>query len=146
MSNILVEQFKALIDGEQDFICCASQLTAFLYAELDQVNWVGFYFLKNDELVLGPFQGKVACMRIPFNKGVCGHAASTRKAVIVDDVHAFPGHIACDSASESELVLPFMQNDRLIGVLDLDSPVRSRFSEDDATLCRALLALLPAFA
>jgi GAF domain-containing protein len=100
---------------------------------LEKINWVGFYFHKNNELVLGPFQGQPACVRIPFDRGVCGKAASTRTIQRIDNVHLFPGHIACDSASNSELVIPLVKNDRVIGVLDIDSPVFSRFDTTDIT-------------
>ena len=107
-------------------------MSALLYERLPSLNWAGFYFLQNGELVLGPFQGKVACVRIALGKGVCGTAAERREIIRVDDVHNFPGHIACDSASRSEIVVPLIHQGRLLGVLDLDSPHLARFDEDDA--------------
>ncbi|MBT8764912.1 GAF domain-containing protein [Metapseudomonas boanensis] len=128
---LLAAQLESLLADERDFIANSAQFAAFLYSELPDLNWAGFYLNRNEQLVLGPFQGKVACVRIPFSKGVCGVAASTRQTQRVDDVHAFPGHIACDSASNSELVVPLVKDGRLIGVLDLDSPELSRFSAED---------------
>lgn len=129
--NLLAAQVQALFADERDFIANAAQFSAFLYNQVDDLNWAGFYLNRNEELVLGPFQGQVACVRIPFGKGVCGAAAATRQTQRVEDVHAFPGHIACDSASNSELVIPLVKEGRLIGVLDLDSPKLGRFSEAD---------------
>lgn len=128
---LLAAQAESLFADERDFIANASQFSAFLFNELPDLNWAGFYLNRNEELVLGPFQGKVACVRIPFVKGVCGAAARTRETQRVEDVHAFPGHIACDSASNSELVVPLVKNGCLIGVLDLDSPKVGRFTEED---------------
>ncbi|MEQ9725860.1 GAF domain-containing protein [Pseudomonas sp. WHRI 8822A] len=128
---LLTAQLEALLSGERDFIANAAQFSAFVYHELEGLNWAGFYLVKDDELVLGPFQGKVACVRIAFGRGVCGAAAASRQTQRVEDVHAFPGHIACDSASNSELVVPLIKEGRLIGVLDLDSPRVGRFSEAD---------------
>ncbi|WP_220814856.1 GAF domain-containing protein [Pseudomonas paralcaligenes] len=128
---LLAAQLEALLADERDFIANAAQFAAFLFSEVDGLNWAGFYLNRNEELVLGPFQGKMACVRIPFGRGVCGAAASTRQTQRVEDVHAFPGHIACDSASNSELVVPLVKEDRLIGVLDLDSPHLGRFSAED---------------
>lgn len=126
-----VAQLQALLAGERDFIANAAQFSAFLFQEVADLNWAGFYLARGEELVLGPFQGKVACVRIPFGRGVCGAAAATRLTQRVEDVHAFAGHIACDSASNSELVVPVIKDGRLIGVLDLDSPNVGRFSEAD---------------
>lgn len=128
---LLAAQAEALFADERDFIANAAQFSAFLFHELGDLNWAGFYLNRNEELVLGPFQGKVACVRIPFSKGVCGAAARTRLTQRVDDVHAFPGHIACDSASSSELVVPLLKDGRLVAVLDLDSPSVGRFSAED---------------
>lgn len=128
---LLAAQVEALFADERDFIANAAQFSAFLFHELGDLNWAGFYLNRNEELVLGPFQGKVACVRIPFSKGVCGAAARTRLTQRVDDVHAFPGHIACDSASSSELVVPLLKDGRLVAVLDLDSPSVGRFSAED---------------
>jgi GAF domain-containing protein len=125
---------RALLTGEHDLIANAANLAALLYWSLPQLNWAGFYLVepRHGDLLLGPFQGKPACVRIPIGRGVCGTAAARRETVIVPDVHAFPGHIACDSASNSEIVVPVIQGDRLIGVLDLDSPVPGRFDGEDA--------------
>ena len=128
----LEPQAQALLQGETDLIANAANLAALLYHSLPDLNWAGFYFLKGDELVLGPFQGKPACVRIEMGKGVCGTAAVRRETVIVANVHEFPEHIACDSASNSEIVVPLLKEGRLIGVLDLDSPKFSRFDEEDA--------------
>ncbi|PYC23027.1 GAF domain-containing protein [Pseudomonas mosselii] len=129
--DLLAAQVQALFADERDFIANAAQFSAFLYNQVDDLNWAGFYINRNEELVLGPFQGQVACVRIPFSRGVCGAAAATRTTQRVEDVHAFPGHIACDSASNSELVIPLVKAGRLIGVLDLDSPKLARFGEAD---------------
>jgi L-methionine (R)-S-oxide reductase len=125
---------RALLTGEHDLIANAANLAALLYWSLPQLNWAGFYLVepRHGDLLLGPFQGKPACVRIPIGRGVCGTAAARRETVVVPDVHAFPGHIACDSASNSEIVVPVVRADRLIGVLDLDSPVRGRFDDEDA--------------
>ncbi|MEG8202641.1 GAF domain-containing protein [Pseudomonas sp. 5FOS] len=139
--NLLAAQVQALFADERDFIANAAQFSAFLYNHVDDLNWAGFYLNRNEELVLGPFQGQVACVRIPFRKGVCGAAAATRQTQRVEDVHAFPGHIACDSASNSELVIPLVKEGRLIGVLDLDSPKPGRFSEADQVGLERLAAI-----
>lgn len=128
----LTSQLGGLLTGERDFIANAANTSALLYQMMPDLNWAGFYFLRaNDELVLGPFQGKVACVRIPKGKGVCGAAVQRRETVLVEDVHAFPGHIACDSASRSELVVPLIAGGKVLGVIDLDSPSPSRFDADD---------------
>ncbi|QBF27842.1 GAF domain-containing protein [Pseudomonas tructae] len=129
--GLLAAQLEALLADERDFIANAAQFSAFLYSQVDDLNWAGFYLNRNEQLLLGPFQGQVACVRIPFGRGVCGTAAATRQTQRVEDVHAFAGHIACDSASNSELVIPLVKDGRLIGVLDLDSPKLARFSEVD---------------
>ncbi|RCL25631.1 GAF domain-containing protein [Pseudomonas sp. AFG_SD02_1510_Pfu_092] len=139
--NLLAAQVQALFADERDFIANAAQFSAFLYNQVDDLNWAGFYLNRNEQLVLGPFQGQVACVRIPFGKGVCGAAAATRQTQRVEDVHAFPGHIACDSASNSELVIPLVKEGRLIGVLDLDSPKLGRFSEADQAGLERLAAI-----
>ncbi|WP_415755074.1 GAF domain-containing protein [Pseudomonas leptonychotis] len=128
---LLTAQLQALLSDERDFIANAAQFSAFLFQQLSDLNWAGFYLARGEELVLGPFQGKVACVRIPFGRGVCGMAAATGQTQRVEDVHAFAGHIACDSASNSELVVPLFKEGRLIGVLDLDSPLQARFSAAD---------------
>ncbi|HEY0105325.1 MAG TPA: GAF domain-containing protein [Rhizomicrobium sp.] len=123
---------KGLFAGERDAIANAANLSALLWMGLADLNWAGFYFHKGPGLVLGPFQGKPACVRIELGRGVCGTAAAERRTVVVPDVEAFPGHIACDAASRSEIVLPLIAGDRLLGVLDLDSPLRGRFDAQDA--------------
>jgi GAF domain-containing protein len=127
----LAEQAKALLHGEPDRIANAANLSALVFNSLPDLNWAGFYFYDGTELVVGPFQGLPACVRIPLDKGVCGAAATTRQTQRIDDVHAFPGHIACDSASNSELVVPLVHDGALVGVLDLDSPVHARFGVED---------------
>lgn len=142
----LIQQARALIEGERDFTANAANLAALIFHTLPDLNWAGFYWMKAGELVLGPFQGKPACGRIALGKGVCGTAARERRTVIVPDVHEFPGHIACDSASRSEIVVPVINpghsESGIIGVLDLDSPVLRRFDESDA---RALEQVVEVF-
>ena len=128
---LLAAQLEALLSGERDFIANAAQFSAFLYSQVEDLNWAGFYLNRDGELVLGPFQGQVACVRIAFGRGVCGAAAASLETQRVEDVHAVPGHIACDSASNSELVIPLVKEGRLIGVLDLDSPKLARFAVAD---------------
>ncbi|MFK3973496.1 GAF domain-containing protein [Pseudomonas sp. NPDC087358] len=139
--RLLTAQLQSLLADERDFIANAAQFSAFLYSQLDDLNWAGFYLNRNEELVLGPFQGQIACVRIPFGKGVCGTAAQSRQTQRVVDVHEFPGHIACDSASNSELVVPLVKDGRLIAVLDLDSPSLARFSEADQAGIEQLVAI-----
>jgi GAF domain-containing protein len=124
-------QLAGLFSDERNGLANAANMSALLFQMLADVNWVGFYFLQGGELVLGPFQGKVACVRIAMGRGVCGTAAERREILIVPDVHEFPGHIACDAASRSEIVLPLVQHGRLLGVLDLDSPSPARFDHED---------------
>jgi L-methionine (R)-S-oxide reductase len=138
----LHEQLSALFVGERDGLANTANMSALIYETLPDLNWAGFYFLQGRELVLGPFQGKVACVRIALGQGVCGTAAERREAVVVADVHAFPGHIACDAASHSEIVVPLIQNGRLLGVLDLDSPLLARFDHDDLAGLTAAVDLL----
>ena len=138
----LCEQMSALFVGERDGLANAANTAALLYDALPNLNWAGFYFLQGRELVLGPFQGKVACVRIALDQGVCGTAAERRETVIVSDVHAFPGHIACDAASRSEIVVPLIQNGQLLGVLDLDSPQLGRFDHEDGSGLTAAVQLL----
>ena len=128
----LAEELAALLSGERDLIANTANTGALLFHRLPDVNWVGFYFCRGNELVLGPFQGKPACVRIAVGRGVCGTAAARRETVVVPDVHAFPGHIACDAASRSEIVVPVVDGDRLLGVLDVDSPLVGRFDAADA--------------
>lgn len=130
--ELMLSQLKALLEDEHDMIANMANTSALLNESLQDINWVGFYLYKNEELILGPFQGKVACVHIPLNKGVCGKSARTRQIICVEDVHAFPGHIACDCASRSEIVIPLIKKDTLLGVLDIDSPQLARFSEEDA--------------
>ncbi|MEG0862211.1 MAG: GAF domain-containing protein [Pseudomonas sp.] len=139
--GLLAAQLEALFADERDFIANAAQFSAFLYSQVEDLNWAGFYLNRNEQLVLGPFQGQVACVRIPFGRGVCGAAAASRETQRVEDVHAFPGHIACDSASNSELVIPLVKDGRLIGVLDLDSPKLARFSAADQEGLERLAAI-----
>lgn len=138
----LLSALDALTADEPDPIANMANAAALIWEYLPDLNWAGFYRLVDGELVLGPFQGKAACIRIAIGKGVCGAAAATRQIQLVEDVHAFPGHIACDAASASELVVPLLDGDRLIGVLDLDSPSPARFDAEDASGCEALAVLL----
>ncbi len=140
--KLLAAQADALLDGETDALALCANFVALLYDALDDVNWLGIYVLRGDELVLGPFQGKPACVRIPLGKGVCGTAAASRTTQRVADVHAFPGHIVCDAASASELVVPLAIGERLVGVLDIDSPRQARFTAADQAGVEALSALL----
>jgi L-methionine (R)-S-oxide reductase len=130
-ANLLL-QLRSLVAGERDLIANAANFSSLLYHALPDLNWAGFYFYKDGELVLGPFQGQPACVRIAIGKGVCGTAAEQRQTILVDNVHDFPGHIACDSASNSEIVVPLIKNERLLGVLDIDSPALARFDDQDA--------------
>ncbi len=134
----LVQQARALLSGERHVIANAANLSALLFQELADLNWAGFYFLEDDELVVGPFQGRPACVRIPLGKGVCGTAAQTGDTQRVEDVHAFPGHIACDPASRSEIVVPLIVDGAVLGVLDIDSPRPARFSAEDQAGIEAL--------
>ena len=136
----LAEELRGLLSGESDLVANAANTTALIFDALPDLNWVGFYFLKGDELVVGPFQGKPACVRIALGKGVCGTAAVERRTVVVPDVEAFPGHIACDAASRSEIVVPLIAGRELLGVLDLDSPKLARFDEGDARGLQRLAA------
>jgi GAF domain-containing protein len=135
-------QCRALLHGERDFTANAANCAALVFNALPDLNWAGFYWVREGELVLGPFQGKPACVRIAIGRGVCGTAAARRESVVVEDVHDFPGHIACDAASRSEVVIPVIQGGRLIGVFDVDSPTPARFGEADA---RGLERLVAAF-
>ena len=126
----IVQQVAGLVSGEPDLIANLSNVSALLNDYLADINWVGFYIMRDGELVLGPFQGKVACIRIPVGRGVCGTAAANKTTQRIDDVHAFPGHIACDSASNSELVVPIIVNDNVVAVLDIDSPKHARFTAE----------------
>jgi len=142
MYRELVKSADALTNGETDGVANMSNIAALLWEFLPDVNWTGFYRVVDWELVLGPFQGKTACIRIPFGRGVCGAAAQTGETQLVEDVHAFPGHIACDAKSASELVVPVMRDGHVIAVVDLDSPSRGRFDDDDALGIESLVAVI----
>ena len=134
---LLRRQVESILDGERDLVANAAQFSAFIYDTIAELNWAGFYLAKpskkgeGQDLLVGPFQGKLACARIPFGRGVCGAAAQQRKTQLVPDVHAFPGHIACDSAANAEIVIPLLKDGLLLGVFDIDSPLLNRFSEED---------------
>ena len=138
----LAAQLSSMLAGERDLVANAANFAALVFHSLPDLNWAGFYFVKDRELVLGPFQGKPACMRIAFGRGVCGVAAAKRARTIVPNVHEFPGHIACDMESNSEIVVPLMKNESFIGVLDLDSPLPARFDDADAAGLETLLKIL----
>jgi L-methionine (R)-S-oxide reductase len=140
-SDSLVAQAAGLLAGERDRIANAANLSALLFMSLEDINWVGFYFAHGDELVVGPFQGKPACVRIPFGRGVCGKAATTSEIIRVADVEEFPDHIVCDVASRSEIVLPLVKSGEVIGVLDIDSPKPARFSTKDEALLSEIAAI-----
>ncbi|WP_338362715.1 GAF domain-containing protein [uncultured Pseudoalteromonas sp.] len=141
----LVKQTESLIAGESNVIANMANVSALLFTSLEDVNWAGFYFMDSpSELVLGPFQGNPACIRIPVGKGVCGTAAATLQTQLIEDVHAFEGHIACDAASNSEIVVPIMKNDKIVAVLDIDSPTVGRFDTDDQAGLEALVKCLEA--
>lgn len=138
----LVQELQGLLAGERDFIANLANGAALIFHSLPDLNWAGFYLLKDGELVVGPFQGKPACVRIAIGKGVCGTAAARRTTQVVRDVNEFPGHIACDAASNSEIVVPMVRNGELLGVLDIDSPQRARFDEEDRQGLEAFVAAL----
>ena len=142
MYRDLAASLEALVTGESDAIANMANAAALIWETLPDINWVGFYRNVGGELVLGPFQGRPACIRIPFGTGVCGTAAATRQVQRVEDVHAFPGHIACDAASASEIVVPIIRNGELIAVLDIDSPKKARFTEEDEAGCVRLAEIL----
>lgn len=142
--ELINAQVKALISGESDMVANMANIAAVLFNNLEQVNWAGFYLYKQEQLVLGPFQGQPACIRIPMRKGVCGTAAFRRETMVVKDVHEFAGHIACDAASNSEVVVPIVVNDQLIGVLDIDSPITDRFDDDDRLGLEILVSIFEA--
>lgn len=139
MYQLLIAQLKALTEDNPYRISNLANVSALIYDSLEQVNWVGFYIMQDGKLILGPFQGKVACTQIEVGKGVCGTAVSTGETQRVDDVHLFEGHIACDSASNSELVIPVYKDGEIFGVLDIDSPIKGRFREEDQTGLEALV-------
>lgn len=140
--QILVSQAQALLGDETNLIANMANLSALIFTSLEEVNWAGFYLLEGNELVLGPFQGNPACIRIPVGKGVCGTCAATEQSQLVEDVHAFDGHIACDAASNAEVVVPFYNGSELIGVMDIDSPTLKRFDEVDLKGMEALVKVL----
>ncbi|KMY55069.1 histidine kinase [Bacillus sp. FJAT-27231] len=140
--NLMIKQLQALLEGESNQIANLSNASALLNQFLERVNWVGFYLTEGNELVLGPFQGLPACVRIPFGRGVCGTAASEKKTQRIADVHAFPGHIACDAASQSEIVIPLIKDGHVFGVLDIDSPEKDRFDEIDEKMLEAFALAL----
>lgn len=140
----LVQQIEAIVAGEKDLIANMANISAILYWALDNVNWAGFYIVKQGQLVLGPFHGQPACIRIPIGKGVCGTAVSENNIQLIEDVHQFSGHIACDAASNSEIVLPIRQNNQIIAVLDIDSPNIARFDVDDQTGLSQIVEILEA--
>ena len=142
--SLLGKQLAALAEGEPDFVPVLANAAALLWDTLDRLNWAGFYLMDQGSLLLGPFQGKVACVRIPLGKGVCGTAVQENRSLRVPDVHAFPGHIACDSASNSELVIPIRSGGKVVGVLDLDSPEFDRFTSEDQTGLEGFAAVLGA--
>ncbi len=141
MYRDLASALEGLTAGEPDAIANMANAVALIWETLPDLNWAGFYFMRGPELVLGPFQGKVACVRIPVGRGVCGTAVERKASIVVPDVHAFPGHIACDSASRSELVVPLIKDGRVLGVLDLDSPDPNRFDEEDREGCEKLVQI-----
>ncbi len=140
----LIQETQALLEGETDFIANLANVSALVWNKLPQVNWAGFYLSKGNELVLGPFQGKPACVRIPIGRGVCGTAAKTMKVQLVEDVHQFEGHIACDHASNSEIVIPIIVNNEVRGVLDVDSPDIARFDSQDLAGLQSVVNIVQA--
>ncbi|SFC58006.1 GAF domain-containing protein [Bacillus sp. OV322] len=140
--KMVIKQLVSLIEDEKNMVANLSNASSLLNQFLDEVNWVGFYLIEGTELVLGPFQGLPACVRIPFGKGVCGTSAAERKTMRIEDVHQFPGHIACDAASRSEIVVPLLKNGELLGVLDIDSPIIKRFDEIDEKMLQEFASTL----
>ncbi len=142
--KLTLQQFQALIEDESNWIANLSNASAFLNEVLDTINWVGFYLWDeaDEELILGPFQGKVACIRIASGKGVCGTAFEQKETIVVPDVNEFPGHIVCDAASQSEIVVPLLHNGKAVGVLDVDAPITNRFSQDDQEFLEAFVDIL----
>lgn len=138
----LLPTVESVVSSETDMIANMANIAALLFEALPDINWSGFYLWKEDQLVLGPFQGRLACTRIPLGKGVCGTVAQQKTSLVVPDVHAFPGHIACDAASESEIVIPVLKNGALIGVLDIDSPIKDRFQDADRILLEKVVSAL----
>lgn len=143
--ELVIKQLRALLEGESNTIANLANASALLNQFLNEVNWVGFYLMEDGELVLGPFQGLPACVRIPLGKGVCGTAAQNQRTERIEDVHAFPGHIACDAASQSEIVVPMVKEGKLLGVLDIDSPIKNRFDEIDQQYIEEFVKELTSF-
>jgi len=143
--ELVIKQLRALLEGESNTIANLANASALLNQFLNEVNWVGFYLMEDGELVLGPFQGLPACVRIPLGKGVCGTAAQNQRTERIEDVHAFPGHIACDAASQSEIVVPMVKDGKLLGVLDIDSPIKNRFDEIDQQYLEEFVKELTSF-
>ncbi len=142
MYSELLAQAKSLCKGEKNFIANAANLSALIYEKFEDINWIGFYMLTHNELILGPFQGKVACIHIPMGKGVCGTSAEKKETLVVANVHEFPGHIACDAASNSEVVVPLIKDGKLYGVLDCDSPKFERFDTTEKDLFEAVCKII----
>lgn len=140
--SLLKKQVASLIEGEDNRIAILSNISALLNDNLDQINWVGFYLIENEELILGPFQGHPACVHIEIGKGVCGTAVATKTSQVVEDVHQFPGHIACDANSKSEIVVPIFKNEEVIGVLDIDAPITHRFTDEDKTHLEEIVKII----
>lgn len=140
--GLMTKQAEMLLEDERDYVPALSNISALIYDALDRLNWAGFYLMDRGSLLLGPFQGKVACIRIEVGKGVCGTAVNEDRTLVVPEVHEFPGHIACDSASESEIVVPIHSGGRIVGVLDIDSPVKERFDETDAAGLESLVRVI----
>ena len=138
----LTGQLRGMLTGERDWLANLANTSALIFQGLPELNWAGFYLWRGGELVVGPFQGKPACVRIAAGRGVCGGAVAQRRSLVVPDVHAFPGHIACDAASRSELVVPLLQGETILGVLDLDSPHPGRFDDEDRVGCEEMMAVL----
>lgn len=142
----LAKQISSVAEAERDYVPLLSNVSALIYETLDRLNWAGFYLMDSGSLLLGPFQGKVACIRIAAGKGVCGSAVKENRTLRVDDVHTFPGHIACDSASNSEIVIPIRSGGRIVGVLDIDSPEFSRFTEEDEEGLSGIVRIIEEYA
>jgi L-methionine (R)-S-oxide reductase len=142
MYESLYTECHSIVDGERNFITNASNICAIIFDKMPNLNWVGFYMMNNEELLLGPFQGKVACTRIALGKGVCGATITKRETIVVENVHEFPGHIACDSASNSEIVVPLIKDDKIYGVFDIDSPLLNRFSDNEKIFFEKIAELI----
>ena len=141
-SDLMIKQAELLCEDERDYVPLLSNISALIYGSMDRLNWAGFYLMDQGSLLLGPFQGKVACIRIEMGRGVCGTAAAKGSTIVVPDVHQFPGHIACDSDSRSEIVIPIRSKGQTVGVLDIDSPELNRFTEDDRIVLEELVSVI----